>query len=191
MKFIEVLNKYMEVSEVGEIARRLFIMNGLDGIMTILSILIGSYIGKVSTETILRMVFGASVAMSISGAYGAFVSERSERKRHVKELEKALFSDLGGTIVERANRTAVMIVMIVDAMSPLIFSFITISPLILSKLNFLSLQAAFNMSFIIGGISLFVLGLLLGKIAHEHILVHGLFMVVSGLFVAVVMFLLA
>ncbi|MGC8577008.1 MAG: VIT1/CCC1 transporter family protein [Thermoproteota archaeon] len=191
MRFIEVLNKYIEVSEVGEIARRLFIMNGLDGIMTILSILIGSYIGKVSIETILSMVFGASVAMSISGAYGAFVSERSERKRHIKELEKALFSDLDGTVVERANLTAVIIVMVVDSISPLIFSFITIFPLVLSKLNFLSLQVAFNLSFIIGGVSLFVLGLLLGKIAHEHVLVHGLFMVLSGLFVAVIMFLLA
>lgn len=191
MKFLEVLNKYVEVSEVGEIARRLFIMNGLDGIMTILSILIGSYIGKVNIETILNMVFGAAVAMSISGAYGAFVTERSERKRYIKELEKMMFSDLNGTIIERANITAVIVVMIVDSISPLLFSFITISPIILSKLNFLSLQVAFSLSFIIGGASLFVLGLLLGRIAHEHALVHGLFMVFSGLFVAIVMFLLA
>jgi len=191
MKLLEVLNRYMEISGVGEIARRLFIMNGLDGIMTILSILIGSYIGKVSIETILSMVFGASIAMSISGAYGAFVSERSERKRHIKELEKALFSDLDGTVIEKANLTAVVVVVVVDSISPLLFSFITVSPLILSKLNFLSLQVAFNLSFMIGGVSLFTLGLLLGKIAHEHILLHGLFMVFSGLFVAIVMFLLA
>jgi len=54
------------------IARRYFIKNGFDGSLTILGIIVGSWIvGVVEPEIIVTARLGACLAMGVSGIFGA------------------------------------------------------------------------------------------------------------------------
>ena len=79
---------YIRISKVGGLARRYFIMNGFDGALTTLGVVLGSWFGGVQDP---RIVFGlglsTGIAMAVSGAWGAMISERAERLKSKKDLE--------------------------------------------------------------------------------------------------------
>jgi len=71
-----------------EIARRYFVMNSFDGALTILGIIIAVYLsGQNNPGVIITSSLGASIAMAVSGIWGAYSIEKAERQRVLKELE--------------------------------------------------------------------------------------------------------
>ncbi|MBN2155430.1 MAG: VIT1/CCC1 transporter family protein [Candidatus Lokiarchaeota archaeon] len=87
---------YGEMTDLGEIARRYFVMNFFDGVLTVLGIVIGSFILFLTTENapnrpaIIIQALATSIAIGISGITGGFLSERAERKRNIIELRRAM-----------------------------------------------------------------------------------------------------
>ena len=89
---------YGEMTELGEIARRYFVMNFFDGVLTVLGIVIGNFILFVDNDptndpTKLLVIIPAlatSIAIGISGISGGYLSERAERKRNIIEMQKAM-----------------------------------------------------------------------------------------------------
>jgi predicted membrane protein (TIGR00267 family) len=76
-------------------------MNGFDGALTTLGVIMGAYIaGVLEIKLILSAGFGASLAMGISGATGAYMAEKAERVKSMKELEEAMFTTLNDTVIE-------------------------------------------------------------------------------------------
>ena len=87
--------EYIEIAKVGEIARRYFVLNAFDGALTVLGIIMGSYVvGVKDPRVVIGASFGACLAMGVSGFWGAYMAERAERKRALKDLEMALFINL-------------------------------------------------------------------------------------------------
>lgn len=86
---------YAEMTDLGEIARRYFVMNFFDGVLTVLGIVIGSFILFLgdfppTKLEVIAPALATSVAIGISGISGGFLSERAERKRKIIDMQKAM-----------------------------------------------------------------------------------------------------
>jgi zinc transporter ZupT len=80
MKFLEKIRDYIRISGVASIGRRYFIMNAFDGTTTILGIVIGAYAAKITNQFwVIWSGLGATIAMSLSGFAGVYMTEEAER----------------------------------------------------------------------------------------------------------------
>lgn len=181
---------FLELAEAGEIARRYFVMNAFDGALTVLGIILGAYVAGVrSANVVLSAVFGASLAMGLSGLWGAYMAEKAERTRKLKELEAALFTDLKQTRLYRASIATMFWLAVVDGISPVIVALTSVSPFIFARMGLYSFIGAVYTSIAITIAVLFLLGLFLGKISKENLIVNGLRMVSAGLIIAFILLL--
>ncbi|MBT5424521.1 hypothetical protein HOK76_08555, partial [archaeon] len=114
-KFLKNYKEYDKISNISNIARRVFANNSFDGILTIMGILLGAYYAGIdSAMVIIKTGLGASIAMGVSGAWGAYYTEKAERKKKIHELEKAILKDMKSTKIERAENFAVKIITVTD-----------------------------------------------------------------------------
>jgi len=174
-----------------EIARRYFVMNSFDGALTILGIIIAVYLsGQNNPGVIITSSLGASIAMAVSGIWGAYSIEKAERQRVLKELEKHLMTDLEETEIEKKVNTTTILVALVDGLSPLLVTLIAISPFIASHLGIIGSEGAFYCSLGVIVIVLFFLGTIIGRVAKEDRLKSGINMLFAGISVAVLVCLL-
>jgi predicted membrane protein (TIGR00267 family) len=176
---LDVLRHYHEVAEVGEIARRYFAMNAFDGVLTTMGVLIGSYIGKVhSAKAVASIALGAAVAMGVSGAYGSFLIERAERGRALKELEESTLSSLGGSDIAAASTYATVFIAAVDGLSPFLASLLMLVPFLFTAS--IGIHAAYFLGTAVGFVELFLLGMFLGRVSRERLLVSGVRLAAAG-----------
>ena len=176
-------------AKVGEITSRYFVINAFDGAMTALGVIVGAYLGGRNALTVILAALGAMVAMGISGLSGAYLAEEAMRTRHLKELEKAVFRDLSGSQLERASRTAVLWVAFVDAISPAVAAGISIAPLLLAFVGIIPLTSAVLVSVALTFVTLFALGLYLGKLPRRSIISYGMKTVMAGVATALIILL--
>ncbi len=181
--------EYIRVSNIDEIARRYFVMNAFDGALTMLGILVGAYLsGSEDTRIIISAGIGASIAMGVSGFTGAYMTERAERMRELRELEDAMLLDLNGTMHGKAGRFASVFTAFVDGISPAVAAFIIISPFTLITQGVLDFGGAYAASMVVTLLMLFGLGAYLAKISNESMLRNGLMMILVGMITAAVIY---
>jgi predicted membrane protein (TIGR00267 family) len=186
---IRTLRKYHRIAHVGEIARRYFAMNAFDGVLTILGVLAGGYFGHVrDAGAIITLGMAASFAMGVSGFYGAYMTERAERDRALTELEESTLSDLKDTDIGHASTYATIVVSLVDGFSPFAAAAIAVSPFILGSA--LPVETAFYISFALAFAELFGIGVFLGAVSRDHMIISGIKMVTAGIVIAVIGYLL-
>ncbi len=94
---IERFKTYAKISDFGSIARRYFVNNFYDGMLTIIGILLGFFIlifkegqQTVDSHIVLLTGFATSISMFMSGLSGSYISEKAEQKRSKSELDKAM-----------------------------------------------------------------------------------------------------
>jgi len=166
-------------------------MNGFDGSMTMLGIVIGSWIvGNTEPKIIVTAGFGACLAMGVSGIFGAYMAEKAERKRHLKTLEDSMLTDLGDSIQSDASNFASIYAAIIDGVSPMLTAVVSLFPFILTLTETLAIWDAYTVSLILTLATLFSLGVYLGRIAKESILLYGAQMVAAGLLTVAIVVLL-
>ena len=173
------------------IARRYFIKNGFDGSMTVLGIVVGSWtVGVTRPEIIVTAGLGACLAMGVSGLFGAYMTERAERKNRLKSLEAAMLTDLSNSIHQDASNFASVYAAVIDGASPMLTATISLIPFIFTRSGMFVISDAYIASLILTLATLFSFGLYLGRIAKENILLYGLQTVASGLLIVSIIFLL-
>jgi len=173
------------------IARRYFIKNGFDGSMTILGIVIGSWIaGVTKPEIIVTAGLGACLAMGVSGLFGAYMTERAERKQKLKTLETAMLSDLSDSILNDASEFVSVYAAIVDGASPILTAVISLVPFALALAGTFVIWDAYVVSIILSLATLFSLGLYLGRIARENVLLYGAKTLAAGILIVAIVLLL-
>ena len=174
--------RYSEITQVDEIARRLFVMNAFDGCLTILGILVGAYVARVfEARIIIGVGFGSSIAMGMSGLFGAYMAEAAERKKKVHILEQSLLTNLEDSIIVKASRFSSFYVAIIDALAPFVAAQVSLIPIYLSFFDIFAVKLAMEISMILILVILFMLGIFLGRISKDNLIVSGLKMVVAGL----------
>ncbi|RLI05134.1 hypothetical protein DRO26_03095 [Candidatus Bathyarchaeota archaeon] len=182
---------YITAAGVGSIARRYFVLNAFDGALTFLGISMGSYvIGVRDPQVIIAACLGACLAMGISGFWGAYMAEKAERTRALKDLETAMFMNLKNTLLEKASKIATLWIAFVDGISPSIVTLTAITPFFLVYLGILNFETGFYVSIALILLMLFILGVFLGKISRENIFLQGVKMVAVGMVVATIFLLI-
>ena len=136
--------RYSEISGVGAITRRYFVMNAFDGALTMLGVVIGAYIAGILEATpIISAGIAGSIAMGVSGMSGAYMTEKAERTRKMKELEKAMLKDMKNGLHDRSHKFAAVFAAIVDGVSPALAAMVVISPFFLLNFGLITVEVAF------------------------------------------------
>ena len=187
----ETLNKwrqYHKISDVGKITRRYFVMNAFDGALTMLGVVIGAYISGLIENPIPIISAGiaGSIAMGVSGVSGAYMTEKAERTKKLKELEKAMLTDLSNGLHEKSHRFAAIFAAVVDGVSPALAAMIVISPFFLANFGFISSDVAFFSCIVITMTVLTLLGVYLARISDENMIKYGFMMLLVGIVTAVI-----
>ena len=173
-------NEYNEIANIGEIARRYFAMNAFDGVLTLTGVLMGNLTAGVEDPGIVITTgLSTSIAIGISGLWGSYLTESAERKNALKELGQSTLTDLKESSIGRASRFAAVVVSLVDGFSPFLAAIVVMIPFFLNTL-FPSIEWVYYASLGTALLLLFGLGVFLGKISKENIIISGLKTVVAG-----------
>ena len=97
MNIIEKIKTYAKITNLWAVARRYFVNNFYDGMLTVLGILLGFFVillkeNVVSIESNLVILagLGSSISMLISGLTGSYLSERAEQKKVKDTIKKSM-----------------------------------------------------------------------------------------------------
>lgn len=191
-EYLKQFRFYLRLTGAAAISRRYFVMNAFDGALTALGVIIGAWSsGPIQPRIIVGAGLGLSLAMGVSGFSGAYLVERAERLRRLKELERSLLRDLGNSIHGKASKTVTLWAAVVDALSPSLTAIASISPFVMAGRGLISVDQAAVLSLAIILVILFSLGAFTGKISKERILLSGFRMMAVGIVTAALVFLLA
>lgn len=187
---ISTVREYERITGFWKIARRALANNSFDGVLTMVGVLTGNYLGGIrNAATVIRIGIAASVSIGVSGLWGAYLAESAERDRELAELERISLTDLSGTKISRAGRMAVVVVALVDGLSPLVSSLVVLLPFLLARLVG-NILLSYALSLVVGLISLFGLGMFLGHISERSLVGYGLRTIVAGVVAVAINFLL-
>ncbi|HOV82729.1 MAG TPA: VIT1/CCC1 transporter family protein [Methanothrix sp.] len=189
-KRIERYRRYIEATHAVEIARRLFVMNAFDGVLTLMGVVIGAHLsGVTDPHVVITAGIAASLAMGISGISGAYLAERAERRRDLKKLETAMLKNLEDTQYARATEFASVVVAVVDGISPALSAAIIVVPYLFA--GKIGIQSAFYASLLLGLAVLFTLGIFLARVSDERPLASGIQMILVGIATIIIVGLVA
>ncbi len=166
MRLLEDVRFLLEITHSRGIARRYFVVNGFDGALAMLGLTMGFYVSDpVNTATALSACLGTAIALMMSGVSSAYVSEAAERKKELRELEEAMIADLTDSAHARAARLVPVMIAAVNGLSPFGIALLIIAPLWLTELGVALPLQPLDLAIIIAFSSIFLLGLLLGRIS--------------------------
>jgi len=177
---LQRIREYDRLANIGEIARRYFAMNAFDGVLTIIGVLMGNLTAGVDNpKIVLSTGLATSIAMGVSGLWGAYLTEAAERKRDLVELSSQTLTDLNDTRIGRASRVAAVAVAVIDGLSPFLAALVVLTPFFATGL-FPTLTLVYYTSLGIALLILFALGLFLGHISRGNLIIYGVKTVVAG-----------
>jgi predicted membrane protein (TIGR00267 family) len=170
----EQWREYNRISEAGEIARRAFVNNSFDGVLTMMGVVMGNFVvGVQDAKVVLVTGLSTALAIGISGGWGAYLTESAERRQDIDELEQVTLTDLGDTKIGKASRAAVVTVAAVDGLSPFLAALVVVLPFFLSSV-LPSISYAYYAAIGLALLALFGLGVFLGQISKRNLIVSGL-----------------
>lgn len=186
--------QYARILNAHSIARRMFVTNSFDGLLSGLGVVLGSYLSGASNPVnYVGSVIGASFSMGFfSGVVATYLSERAERLQELRKTERAMLHPLRGSIYERAAKIVPIYVALWSGLGAMLLPVIGVSPFIFAEI----LRADVSVTVLVytsAGImvaELFTLGAYLGKISGENKFVSGARLALIGL-AAVLFFTLA
>ena len=180
-RVLERITEYNEIAQIGEIARRYFAMNAFDGVLTIIGVLMGHYAAGVEDALIVVTTgLTTSIAIGISGLWGSFLTESAERKREIDELSESTLTDQNGSKIGKASRFAAIAVALIDGLSPFFASLIVLIPFFFAAF-FKDIHYVYFTSIGFALLVLFGLGIFLGKISKQSLVVMGLKTLAAGI----------
>ena len=148
------------------IARRYFVVNGFDGALTMIGLLVG-FAASDSSElkVVINVCLGAAIALGVSGVSSAYISEAAEKQRELRALEKAMLADLGESAYGRGTRLVPLVIALVNGSAPLVMSLAIIAPLWAAQASLRLPLAPLHAALAVGLVVIFLLGVYLGRIS--------------------------
>lgn len=179
LSYTERIKAYNRIASISKIVRRYFAINGFDGVITIIGVLVGNYIIGVKDYKHV-IIAGAAVCISlgVSGVWSAYNSETAERKKEIYDLEESVLHNLDKTIISKAQKFAVGVLAAVNGLSPVITAFIPLIPFLFGRI--IPISICYYSGFILAFLILFGIGLFLGKISRSNLIVSGIKMLIAG-----------
>ena len=175
MSLINQVKFILRITRSHDIVRRYFVVNGFDGALTMLGLIMGFLFNNtVELSIIISACLGAAIALAMSGMSSAYVSEYAERKHALEKLEEAMIRDLHDSAHGEAARGVPVLVALVNGLAPFIISLLILLPLFLSNAGFTLPLSPLYFAILIALILIFSLGVFLGNIAGISWLRSGL-----------------
>ena len=164
----------LKISRSHLIARRYFVVNGFDGALTMLGLLMGFYIsGEAMVSVIIAACTGTAIALAVSGISSAYISESAEKQQELRELENAMMADLQDSAHAQAARLMPYIVAVVNGLAPLLFAIVIIMPLVLAEWQTEWIAYPIETAAVVALVLIFFLGVFIGKISDSFWLWSG------------------
>ncbi len=156
----------LELSGSHGIMRRYFVVNGFDGALTMLGIVMGFVVSApTDPAVVISACIGAAVALGVSGVSSAYVSEVAERRKALLDLEQAMMTSLEQSAHGRAARWVPLLVGLVNGLAPLLISLLIIGPLWLAEAGVELPLSPLYLAIVMALAVIFLLGVFLGRIS--------------------------
>jgi predicted membrane protein (TIGR00267 family) len=182
----------LRITRSHDIGRRYFVVNGFDGALTMLGLIIGFLVSApAELSVIINATLGAAIALGMSGVSSAYISEAAERRRELGELEEAMISDLRQSAHGAAAQLAPIIIAIVNGSAPLIISLLILIPLWLGNAGVPLPLSPLYAAIIVALLLIFLLGVFLGHTAGISWLRSGIQTLVVAVMTAALIYLFA
>jgi len=166
---------WLEITRAHGIMRRYFVVNGFDGALTMLGLIIGFIVGgPAELSVIITACLGAAIALGVSGVSSAYVSESAERRRALDQLEQTMLTDLRDTSHGQAARWVPVLIALTNGAAPLCVCALIITPLWLSERGILSAAAPLPIAALTALFVIFSMGVYLGRTAGTSWIRSGL-----------------
>jgi len=188
---IHKIKELLAMGETGGIAKRYMVMNSFDGSLTALGIIIGSFLAHVNhPSTLILAGLGASIAMGVSGGFGAYLTETAIKKQELAEKESAMLEEINDTVHDQAAQISSIFVAVVDGLSPFVASSISFLPFFVIPWMGLDIGIAYLTAVLFTAVTLFVLGAYLGAISKENKWLYGIRMIIAGVLTGILVMML-
>ncbi|WP_372742335.1 hypothetical protein [Neptunomonas sp.] len=157
------------------IARRYFVVNGFDGALTMLGLILGfQFSSSAPLSVTINACMGAAIALGVSGVSSAYISEVAEKRRALLQLEEAMLIDLQDSAHSEAARWVPIMIALVNGSAPLLISLVILSPMLLTQAGIAFPVSPLFLAIILALIIVFLLGVFLGRISGISWLRSGL-----------------
>lgn len=182
--FERLVNVYPDTPSV---ARRMFATNSFDGLLSALGVNVGGFRPDVSPEVLAFSIIGGSVAMGfLSGVVGVYLSERAERIREVKELERKVASSLKKSIYWKAANYIPVYISLWSGAGIILFPMLVAVPYLAASIGLIGMIEAYYASLGVALTLMSLLGVYLARISGGNPVVgaaRGLALGVAGIVV--------
>jgi len=166
MSSLRRLGMLLEISGSHGIMRRYFVVNGFDGALTMLGIVMGFAVSApTAPAVVISACVGAAVALAVSGVSSAYVSEVAERRKALLDLERAMMTGLEQSAHGRAARWVPLLIGLVNGLAPLLISLLIIAPLWLAEAGVDLPLAPLHLAIVMALLVIFLLGVFLGRVS--------------------------
>lgn len=185
------LRETLKQESVGPIIRRFFINTLFDSTFMLLGIIVGSaFAGDAGLHIIIVTMLTTSIALGISTGVSVYEAESLEQEHKISDLEKALFTDLDDTSIQKTAKYTILLVTIINFATPLVSCAVTIIPFILATTGILHVDIAGWISVALALSTLFGAGVYMGRIGKTNPYKKGLRMAAFGVLAFTIGFLL-
>lgn len=192
MRLLSQTRLLLRISRTHDIARRYFVVNGFDGALTMLGLIIGFTVSApVDISLIINACMGAAIALGVSGISSAYVSESAERQRALGKLEEAMNSDLQESVHGDAARWTPLLIALINGSAPFVISLLILIPLWLSNAGVSLPVSPLYCAIMIALLLVFLLGVYLGRIAGSSWLRSGIQTLLVAILTATLIYLFA
>lgn len=182
----------LHITRTHGIARRYFVVNGFDGALTMLGLIIGFLVSDSTNLTVMiNACLGAAIALGMSGMSSAYISEAAERRRALGKLEEAMASDLQDSAHGEAARLVPLFIALVNGLAPLSISLLIIAPLWVANAGIALSLPPLYFAVVIALLLVFLLGVFLGRTADTPWLRSGTQTVLVAVVTAALIYLFA
>ena len=157
----------------------------------LLGIIVGSaFAGDAGLHIIIVTMLTTSIALGISTGVSVYEAESLEQEHKISDLEKALFTDLDDTSIQKTAKYTILLATIINFATPLFSCAVTITPFILATTGILHADIAGWISVALALSTLFGAGVYMGRIGKTNPYKKGLRMVAFGVLAFAIGFLL-
>jgi len=188
---VKNLRETLKHESVGPIIRRFFINTLFDSTFMLLGIIVGSaFAGDAGLNIIIVTMLTTSIALGISTGVSVYEAESLEQERKISDLEKAMFTDLKDTSIQKTAKYTILLATAINFATPLFSCAVTITPFILAATGILHIDVAGWISVALALSTLFGAGVYMGRIGKTNPYKKGVRMVAFGVLAFVIGFLL-
>jgi len=175
MQLFNQVKFLLRITRTQDIVRRYFVVNGFDGALTMLGLIIGFMVSPATDiSVVINACLGAAIALAMSGVSSAYISETAERRRALDKLEGAMIHDLKDSAHGEAARGVPLLIAFVNGSAPFVISLLILTPLLLANAGVPLFVPPLYAAIIIALSLIFLLGVFLGRIAGVSWLRSGI-----------------